>query len=178
MEATRAGLPVDGLHAYDDRGANMRVRLLSMIPVVTLDGPEMMRTETVTVLNDMCILAPWRLLDPSIHWREFDERHVEATYTNGEHTIRAVLVFGDSGALADFWSDDRPALAEDGKTLLPQRWSTPIFEYALMGPYRLAARGEARYAAPDGEYAYIEFDGIEVTLIPGPGGARGPDRGR
>lgn len=35
-----------------------------------------------------------------------------------------------------------------------------------MGPYRLAARGEARYAAPSGEYAYIEFEGIEVSALP------------
>jgi hypothetical protein len=168
MEATRAGLPLDGLHAYGREGASMRIRLLSMVPVVDLGGPELMRTETVTVLNDMCILAPGRLLDPSIRWRELDARSVEATYTNGPHTVRGVLVFAASGALIDFWSDDRPALAGDGKTSLAQRWSTPIGDYRTMGPYRLASRGEARYAAPSGEYAYIEFDGIEVSAQTAP----------
>ena len=157
MEATRAGLPVDGLHAYDEADASMRIRLLSLVPVVDLRGPDMMRTETVTILNDMCILAPGRLLDPSIRWREIDARSVEAAYTNGPHTIRAVLLFDDSGALVDFRSDDRPALAEDGKTLLPQRWSTPIGDYRPFGRYRLATRGAGRYAASGGEYAYIEI---------------------
>jgi hypothetical protein len=163
MEATRGGLPLDGLHIYDAGNASMRIRLLSLMSVVDLGGTELMRTETVTIFNDMCIFVPGRLLDPSIHWRELDASRVEATFTNGPHTIRAVLVFDDSGALMDFWSDDRPALAEDGKTMLPQRWSTPIRDYRAMGPYRLAARGEARYSAPSGEYAYIEFDGIEVS---------------
>jgi hypothetical protein len=46
---------------------------------------------------------------------------VKATYSNGPHTICAALVFDDSGAPADFWSDDdRQALAEDGKTMIPQ----------------------------------------------------------
>jgi hypothetical protein len=36
--------------------------------------------------------------------------------------------------------------------------------YRSQGDYRLASRGEARYAAPGGEYAYLEFDGIEVTV--------------
>jgi len=163
MEATRGGLPVDGLHAYGETDASMRIRLLSLVPVVRVEGPQMMRSETVTLLNDACLFAPGSLLDLPIRWRELDARSVEATYTNGPHTIRAVLVFDESGALANFWSDDRPALAEDGKTLLPQRWSTPIRDYRAMGPYRLASRGEGRYAAPDGEYAYIEIEVNEVT---------------
>jgi hypothetical protein len=168
MEATRGGLPLDGLHAYGEADASMRIRLLSLVPAVDLGGPEVMRTETVTVFNDMCIFAPGSLIDPSIRWRELDARSVEATYTNGPHTIRAVLVFDDAGALVDFWSDDRPALAEDGKTMLPERWSTPIRDYRTMGPYRLASRGEARYAAPSGEYAYIELEVHEVSteLVP------------
>lgn len=168
MEATRGGLPVVGLHAYDLAGATMRIRLLSMIPIVSLDGPQITRTETVTLLNDMSIFAPARLLDPAIRWHELDGNSAEATYTHGAHTVRAVLIFNDSGALTDFRSDDRPALAEDGKSTLPQRWSTPVSNYRTMGPYNLAARGEGRYAAPDGEYAYLEIEILEVTtdLVP------------
>ncbi|MBK7534882.1 MAG: hypothetical protein IPI49_05765 [Myxococcales bacterium] len=163
MNASRGGLPVDGLHLYGEADASMQIRLLSLVPVVSLRGPAMMRTETVTIFNDMCIFAPATLIDPAIRWREIDAHSVEATYTNGPHTIRAVLVFDDSGALVDFWSDDRPALASDGKATLPQRWSTPIGEYRAMGPHRLATRGEARYTAPSGEYAYLELEIHEVS---------------
>jgi len=66
------------------------------------------------------------------------------------------------------------ALAGDGKTLLSQRWSTPVREYRAMGPYRLVAGGEARYAAPGGEYACIEIEGHEVSaeLVPHGDGPR------
>jgi hypothetical protein len=164
MQATRAGLALDGLHAYGADGASMRIRLLSMFPVVDLKGPVLTRTETVTVLNDMAIMAPAALLDAAIRWRQIDERQVEAIFTNGANDVRAVLVFDASGALVDFWSDDRPALAADGVTLQPQRWSTPVGDYRLQGALRLASRGQARYAAPGGDYAYAEFDGIEVTV--------------
>lgn len=169
IEATRSGLPLDGLHVYGEADASMRIRLLSLIPVVHVTGPQITRGETVTLLNDACLFAPGSLVDLPIRWREIDAHRVEATYTNGPHTVRAELVFDDSGALVDFRSDDRPALAEDGETLLPQRWSTPIRDYRAMGPYRLAARGEGRYAAPDGEYAYIEIEVNEVTteIVPG-----------
>lgn len=163
MQASRTGLPLDGLHAYAEDGASMQIKLLSMFPVVDLKGPVLTRTETVTILNDMAIMAPATLIDPAIRWRQIDELQVEATFSHGLHEVRAVLVFDATGALVNFWSDDRPALAADGVTLQPQRWSTPIGAYRSQGNYRLAARGEARYAAPSGEYAYIEFDGIDVA---------------
>jgi hypothetical protein len=42
----------------------------------------MMRTETFTIFNDMCIFAPGACR-PAIRRREIDELSVEATYTNG-----------------------------------------------------------------------------------------------
>jgi hypothetical protein len=141
----------------------MRVRLLSILQVVHVKGAQMMKGETVTVLNDMCLFAPGSLIDPSIRWREIDAQTVEATYTHGPHTVQSKMVFDGSGALVNFWSDDRPALAPDGKTLLSQRWSTPVRAYRAMGHHRLIAGGEARYAAPDGEYAYIELEILEVN---------------
>ena len=140
----------------------MRVKLLSLFPVVDAGGNDFTRTETVTLFNDMCIMAPATLVDPAIHWKELGARSVEGTYTNGPHTIRAVLLFDDAGALVNFWSDDRPSLAPDGLTFRSQRWSTPVGGYQRQGPFLLASRGEARYAAATGEYAYIQFDQLDV----------------
>jgi hypothetical protein len=174
MRATSRGLPIHGLHAYDESGATMQIRVLSMFPVVDLKGPELTRTETVTVLNDMAIMAPSALIDPSIQWREIDDQQTEATYTNGPYRVRAVMVFDPStGALSNFWSDDRPALAADGVTLRSQRWSTPVGAYrehpdgtGCCCCRRLASKGEARYADPtSGDFAYAEFDGIEVVAM-------------
>ncbi len=163
MQATMRGLPVDGLHAYDERGASMRVRLLSLFPVAGGSGPEFTRTETVTLFNDLCLMAPAALVDAKVVWRELDARTVEAAYPAGPHTVRATLRFDDEGALVDFWSDDRPALAPDGRTFVPQRWSTPVGGYRAQGPFRLPSRGAARYAAPTGEYAYIEFEDLAIV---------------
>lgn len=166
MRATMRGLPVDGLHAYEETGARMRVKVLSLFPVIDSEGIEFTRTETVTLFNDMCIMAPATLLSAAVRWKELDGRSVEATYSNGPHTIRAVLSFDDTGALVNFWSDDRPSLAPDQRTFVPQRWSTPVRDYRAQGPFRIASRGEARYAAPGGEYTYIEFDNLDVSYLP------------
>jgi len=64
-------------------------------------------------------------------------------------------------------------LAEDGKTMVPQRWSTPVGDYRPFGRHRIATRGEGRYAPTTGEYAYLEVEVHEVStdLVPGRDGA-------
>jgi len=157
MQARMFGLPVEALHAYVDEHASMRVKLVSLVPVVNARGPEFTGTETVTLFNDMCVMAPASLIDPAIRWEPFDATHTGATFTSAGHTISATLVFHDDGRLVDFVSDDRPALDKDGATLKPQRWSTPLSNYRAFGPYMLASRGETRYQAPQGVYAYGDF---------------------
>lgn len=158
MDARMKGLPVDVFHSYIEDGARMRVKLLSLYPMVDASGVELTTAETVTLFNDMCVMAPATLIGTGIAWRAIDDRTAQATFTNAGYTIRALLHFDDSGALVSFTSDDRPALAPDGKTLVPQRWSTPLTGYRAYGAYRLASHGDARYAPASGEFTYGEFD--------------------
>jgi hypothetical protein len=163
LEATRGGLPVVGLHRYVGAEASMRVKLLAAVPVVSVSGPTLTRAETVTLFNDMCVIAPATLLDAPIAWELVDQRQVKGTFTNAGHTVSATLVFNEEGALADFFSDDRPVLEADGVTLTPSRWSTPLSRYRTFGAFRLAGYGEARYQHPvSGAYAYGEFELHEV----------------
>jgi hypothetical protein len=159
MRAIRSGLPVVGLHRYVGGEASMRVKILSAVPVVCVRGPRFTRAETVTLFNDLCVIAPATLIDPAIGWELVDGRHVKGTFTSAGQTIGATLVFNDAGELTDFFSDDRPVLEPDGVTLTPSRWSTPLSRYRSFGPFRLAGYGEARYRHPvSGEYAYGEFE--------------------
>jgi hypothetical protein len=54
LDARFLGLPVDVLHVFDEQGATMRVKALSLVPIVSAAGPEMDRAETVTMFNDLC----------------------------------------------------------------------------------------------------------------------------
>ena len=52
------GLPVAVLHDFNRDRTTMRVRLTGVVNVVNIGGPELTRTETVTILNDFCFFAP------------------------------------------------------------------------------------------------------------------------
>ncbi|MGD8280673.1 MAG: hypothetical protein PVJ80_13480 [Gemmatimonadota bacterium] len=163
MRAKRGGLPVDVLHVYASGEASMRVRLLSLLSLVDERGPELRRTETVTVFNDICLLAPGALVDPSILWEEVDATTVRARFTSGPDEIGATLVFDDEGYLVDFVSDDRLAVTSDG-TKHAWRWSTPVADYERYGPILAASRGEGVWHAPDGAFAYIELELVDLEL--------------
>ena len=167
FDGTMAGMPVQGYHRYVDASASMLVRLAALIPVARASGDEMTRSETVTLFNDMCVLAPATLLSPAIAWEPVDARRARARFTNGGHTIGADLSFGPGGELVDFQSDDRSRAAPDGR-FERVRWSTPLGACRRFGPVRLAATGEGRWHERAGGYAYIELtiDDVRYNVRP------------
>lgn len=158
IHATRSGLPVTVFHAYGEH-ATMRGRLLDLIPVVDARGPQMDRSETVTLLNDLVLLAPGALVDAPIRWSRVCDTSVDAAYTRGDQTVTARLVFDQQGDLVDFVSDDRMRASSDGRTFTPQRWHTPVTGYATVRGAHVFRNGVGRWSAPapEGDFAYIEF---------------------
>jgi hypothetical protein len=167
MDARLFGLPVDVLHVFAGSAAKMRVKLCSVVPMVNAAGPEMDRAETVTLFNDLCILAPSALIDAPIVWQPVDDNHVRGIFTNGAQTVTADLTF-DDGDLVDFVSDDRMSTSRDGSTFTPQRWSTPVRDYRTFGARRIATYGEGRWHTtdPQGQYAYLEYHLDAITCNP------------
>lgn len=168
MDATMFGLPVDVLHAYVGPSATMRVKALSLLPLVNAAGPEMDRGETVTMFNDLCLLAPAALVSAPITWETHDDHRVRGTFTNGTHTVSADLIFNENHELVDFVSRDRLRASRDGKSFIPQRWSTPVRDYRTIDSRRVFTHGEARWHAPDpeGEFVYLEFTVDELAYNP------------
>ncbi|MEO5900752.1 MAG: DUF6544 family protein, partial [Ilumatobacteraceae bacterium] len=146
--------------------ASMRVRALSLFTMVDASGSEMDRAETVTIFNDLCILAPAALADAPVIWDVLDEHHVRGSYTYGTNTVTAELTFNDDHELVDFSSDDRTAVSTDDTSFTPQRWSTPITGYRILGASRLGTVGEGHWHAPEGEFAYLEYCLDDITYNP------------
>jgi hypothetical protein len=123
------------------------------------------RGETVTLFNDLCVLAPAALIDAPVTWRTIDARRVHGEFTNGAQTVSAELVFNGDDELIDFVSDDRSRASADGHHFTPQRWSTPLGAYRTIGVRRVATYGEGRWHAPDpeGEFSYVELTVDDVT---------------
>lgn len=161
VEASMAGIPFTAFHRYVGPQATFQVKVASLLTVVNAKGAEMNQSETVTLLNDMFLLAPATLIDPQIGWEEVDPLTVRATWTNAGNTVSAVVAFDSSGALVNFVSDDRYRTA-DGKQYERLRWSTPVRAWREVDGRKLFSAGEAVWQLPTGEFAYGRFDFAEV----------------
>ena len=159
IQATMRGLPVDVMHALVDGRATMRVAACSIVPVVDAAGPEMDRAETVTLFNDLCVLAPAALADAPVTWEVTADGRVHGRYTNGRQTVGAELVFDADGDLVDFVSDDRLRASPDGTAFTPMRWSTPLGGYREVRGRRLSTVGSALWHGPEpeGTFNYLDF---------------------
>lgn len=161
MDGTMYGLPVKALHVYRDAQATMEVQVAGLVKVADARGETMDRSETVTVLNDLCLLAPSALLGKAFEFSDATDREVTVRYTNGPHVVSARLEFDEAGDLVDFVSDDRFQSA-DGKTYANYRWSTPVRGHRVVDGLRLPAGGEALWHEPGGTWAYVTLELVDV----------------
>lgn len=165
LSGTMKRLPVSVFHRFVGEEATFRVRLLSAFTIVDAKGPEMNRSETVTLFNDACLLAPSTLLDPQVRWEpETEARRARAHYTRGVEIVTADLSFDEAGDLVDFVSDDRSAASADGRTFTRMRWSTPVRDFRSFEGRRVPTHGEARWEAPDAAFAYLEIGLVSIAF--------------
>jgi hypothetical protein len=132
------GLPVTGLHAYTHDGARMQIRVAGVVDMVDESGVAFTRAETVTMLNDFCIMAPAAMLDSRFVWQPVSDTSATVTFTNGPHVVSATLFFNADDDLVDFSSDDRHSLPDDG-----ERWTTPLRGHRDVNGLRLPSEGDA-----------------------------------
>lgn len=156
IRGRRMGIPFEGLHMYRGASATMEIRLASLVRIADARGPKMDVSETVTMLNDMCILAPSTLLDADIEWTDLGPREAGARFTNAGHTVTATITFDERGDFASFRSEDRYQSA-DGKVYLRYPWSTPMREIREIDGRRIATVGDAVWEEPSGPFVYATF---------------------
>ena len=155
MNASRGGIPIDVYHRYIDSAATFQVKIAGLFPIVDKGGPVLTRAETVTLMNDIVVMAPAAVLDLPFTWEIDGTRSLRATFTNAGNTVSAVLHFDNAGDLVGFVSNDRAQ--EDAKGIRNVPWSTPISAYDAVNGVRVGTRGDANWIDESGEWTYGRF---------------------
>lgn len=153
MKAKMFGVMVPGYHAYKNGQASMQIKLFGLFPIINIKDGSLNKAETVTMFNDMCLMAPASLISPAIQWDSIDDRSAKATFTVKDISISAVLYFNDQDQLINFISDDR----YDVNAQKQFRFSTPVSAYQNFHGYNVMSYGEAVWHYPDGAFTYGKF---------------------
>ena len=158
MQGRMFGVTVPGYHRYQGDQATMDVRPFGLLPIVKQAGDVMFTADTVTLFNDMCLLAPATLIDRRITWETIDEMTVQATFTNQGVTISAILYFNEAGQLINFVSEDR----WDITTMRQYPFSTPVSQYRNLNGFNLPTYGELIWHYPEGDFIYGKLEVNDV----------------
>jgi hypothetical protein len=153
MKASRGGVPIDVLHEYVDAAATFQVRIAGLIPMVNKAGTGLTHDETVTLMNDILVLAPAAALDLPFTFAPIDERSLSATFRNAGFMVAATLTFNAAGDLVGFVSADRAHDRDGGAAM----WSTPISAYGEVDGIRVGTHGDANWIDATGEWTYGRF---------------------
>ena len=166
MEARMFGLPVRALHVYRQEPATFTVRVASTVNMVDLRGEEISAAETVTVLNDMCLMAPgaWSIRG----WH--GSRWTIGRRRSPSPTVRTSSPRRWCSTTATSSWTSGPTTA---RTAAPAPSSRCAGRHRHRVPRRRrpapAARGGAVYHRPDGPFTYGEFTLRSIQYdVPGP----------
>lgn len=159
IEAVINKIPTKGYHYFSKKNAKMDIKLLSVFPIVSESSELLRKAETVTLFNDMCIMAPASLISSNIQWELINDNEVNARFTNESISISAKLYFDNDGALTNFYSEDRIDINDK----MMYGFSTPIYDYKKHLGYRLPTGGEAIWHYPEGEFVYGKFNIKSIT---------------
>ena len=162
MKAKMFGITVPGYHRYVNAAATMDVRLFGLFRVMHASGDVMNKTETVTLFNDMCFLAPPSLIDERIKWKELNDSIVLANFSNQGISISAELHFNYLHQLINFISYDRT----DVSVMKTYKFSTPVIGYREINGYNLFSAAQAIWDYPEGPYTYGFFNLFEINYNP------------
>jgi hypothetical protein len=154
MKAAMFGLRVPGYHAYKNGHGTMDIRLFGLFQVAGASGSKINKAETVTIFNDMCLMAPATLIDKRIQWETIADNTVKAVFTVNSISVTSLLYFNEKGELTNFVSDDR----YDVNAMKQYRFSTPVKDYINIKGFRLPSYGEAVWHYPDGAFTYGKFN--------------------
>lgn len=157
------GLQISGLHHYNSVNAFMKIKILDLIKVVDHSGADMLKAETVTYFNDLCLMAPGGLLEENITWEEIDESSIKGTLSKHGYDVSAVLHFNEDGMLDNFISNDRADVSVND-ILESKPWSTPLTAFGPMGNYYLPKAGSAVWHYPKEDFRYIRLNIEKVTV--------------
>jgi uncharacterized protein DUF6544 len=65
-------IPVQGYHRYVGSSATMIIKAAGLVRVAESSSSETTQSETVTLFNGMCVMAPATLVDRAITWEAVD----------------------------------------------------------------------------------------------------------
>jgi hypothetical protein len=135
--------------SYDGHDGLLEIRLAGL-PLQRKRGPALAKGEAFRYLAEIGWAPQAILWNPTLEWRQREERTVELATSAGGERIAVELLFNDAGEIAQTIAR-RPRL-EAGNVATP--WIGTYHDYRELGGVRVPISGEVRWELPEGSFTY------------------------
>jgi len=149
---------ISGTDQFSDGHGNMRIKLLSSIPLGNARGPEMDQGELQRYLLEMA-WYPTAWLSDAIEWQAIDAHSVKATIHQQGITASGVLHVNEQGQLTRLTAD-RYREEHGHYQLAP--WTAQSDEYQEVDGIRIPTRSEVTWHLASGDFTWFRFKITEI----------------
>lgn len=151
-------LPLAGLDQYINGKGNMRIKALSLIPIVNASNSKIDQGELLRYLSEMC-WYPSAALSPFITWECFNATKAVAIITYKGVTASALFSFDDQYRLISVTAK-RYKEADAASRL--ENWYIPLQDWKSMSGIRIPVKGDVIWKLDAGDFTYYQW---EITDI-------------
>lgn len=155
-------LRLEALDSYLNGKGRMLIRLLKYFKLSDAKGPQMDRSELVTILAET-MLIPSYALQKYIGWTIIDPLTIKGTINYKGTRASGLFYFNNDGDILRFETLDR--YYTDGKGRFQQvKWIAAITRYQLNGNHKSPSDFSATWKRPEGDYTYFKGEIVSVQF--------------
>ncbi|SDF74939.1 hypothetical protein SAMN04488542_11645 [Fontibacillus panacisegetis] len=160
IDSSMFGVPFQGIDSYIDGKGSMKGVIAKLITLFDQRGEDMDRASLVTFLSES-LLAPDAALQDYVTWEEIDDLHAKATISCYGTSASGIFTFNEKGEMTSFTTEDREAIAMDGKRE-QVTWTAIISDYEDHNGIKQPTTLQAVWNYDEGDLLY--FDGIHTSI--------------
>ncbi len=138
--------------------SSLCVKLLSLVPLAEVSGPEADQGELLRYLGEI-IWFPTAWLSDAIAWQAIDAQSVKVTICQPSITVSAVLHVNEQGQMTHLTAE---RFLAEGKSFRLERWSAQCQEYHEVSGMLIPTRVEVTWNLASGDFSYFRGEITEI----------------
>jgi hypothetical protein len=143
---------------FSDGHGSLLVKLLSLVPLADVHGPEADQGELLRYLGEI-IWFPTAWLSDAIAWQAINAQSVQVTIRQPSIMISAVLYVNEQGQMTHLTAERFMA---EGKSYRLERWSAHCHEYQEVSGMLIPTRVEVTWNLASGDFSYFRGEITEI----------------
>ncbi|MFB3162402.1 DUF6544 family protein [Neobacillus sp. 179-J 1A1 HS] len=149
---------LSGMDTFNAGKGKMKIKLLSLFPVVDSEGPEMDSSTMMRYLAEI-MWFPTAALSPYLKWEKIDRNSAKATMELEGLSVSGVFHFNEKGDILQFVGKRYKEV--NGKYILSD-WGGINKEFKEFDGIRIPSKSAVTWFEEDGEFNWFE---LEITEL-------------